>query len=323
MMITASGYGENKTLRLLFISQEDRADPWREALTEQLPELEFRLWPDDDGAPEEIDYALVWKPPAGELKRYPNLKAILSLGAGIDHLAADPELPTHIPTSRLVDRCLTQGMTEYVLYWVIHYHRHMSPYADMRARHEWRHIPQVDPRRRRVGLLGLGELGGDAAEKLVGLDYDVAGWNRTAKNISGVTSFHGADGLAPFLARTDILVCLLPMTEQTRGIINRQNLAQLPEGAVFINCARGAHVVDDDLLAALDSGQLSAATLDVFHTEPLPADHPYWTHPHVVVTPHMASLTVAHSAGAYIADNIRRVERGELPLNTVDFSAGY
>jgi len=310
-------------LKLLFLSAEDTASRWKDALVEQIPELDFRLWPDEVGDPADIDYALVWKPPAGELKRYPNLKAILSLGAGVDHLAADPELPAGVPVSRLVDRCLTQGMTEYVLYWVIHYHRKMGVYAEFRAKHLWKRMRQEDPRLRRIGFLGLGELGGDAAEKLVALDFDVAGWSRTPKNLPGVTSFHGAEGLGPFLARTDILICLLPMTDQTRGIINKDNLAQLPEGAAIINCARGAHVVDEDLIEALDSGHIAGATLDVFHVEPLPEDHPFWSHPKVVVTPHVASLTVAHSAAEYVADNIRRMERGEAPMNVVDFSTGY
>ena len=308
---------------LLFISNEDSARRWRVALIKALPELEFRFWPDEVGDPSEIDYVLAWKPPKGEIKRYPNLKAILSLGAGIDHLAEDPELPRHIPVSRLVDRCLTQGMTEYILYWVIHHHRYFGKYTEISASKEWRQIPQEDARRRRIGLLGLGELGRDAAEKLSSLEYNVAGWSRTPKDIPDVLSFHGPEGLNPFLSRTDILICLLPMTAETCGIINKKNLAQLPEEAVVINCARGAHVVDDDLIEALDSGHISSAVLDVFHTEPLPSDHPFWSHPKITVTPHMASLTVAHSAADYVAENIRRVERGELPLNTIDFSVGY
>jgi glyoxylate/hydroxypyruvate reductase A len=310
-------------MKLLFISKEDKIGPWREALAAEMPELEFRAYPKEFSDPAEIDYALVWKPPAGLLKTLPNLKAILSLGAGIDHLSDDPDLPRHLPVSRLVDRCLTQGMSEYVLYWVLHHHRHMAEYTAMAARKEWGAIRQCDPRHRRIGILGLGELGSDAATKLAMLDFDVAGWSRTEKDIPGVTSFHGTDRLGAFLARTDILVCLLPMTVHTRGIINADTLARLPEGAIVINCARGAHVVDRDLLAALDSGHIRAATLDVFHQEPLPADHPYWTHPEVDLTPHMASLTVPHSAAAYVADNIRRMERGEPMLNVIDFDVGY
>ena len=214
-------------------------------------------------------------------------------------------------------------MSEYVLYWVLHHHRYMADYAAHSARHEWHHIMQCDPRHRRIGILGLGELGSDAATKLAAMDFDVAGWSRTEKTIPDVTSFHGLDRLGAFLARTDILICLLPMTAHTRGIIDAETLARLPEGAVVINCARGAHVVDHDLIAALDSGHIRAATLDVFTTEPLPADHPFWAHPKIDVTPHMASLTIAHSAAAYVAENIRRIERGEAPLNTVDFDAGY
>ena len=323
MYVTSHFLQEVETLIVLFMSEEDRAEPWREALKNEMPELEFRLYPDETGDPGEIEYALVWKPPAGELKRFPNLKAILNLGAGVDHLTNDPNLPDDIPVSRLVDRCLTQGMTEYVLYWVIHHHRYMAEYAEMVPKKEWRQIPQSDARLQRIGILGLGELGRDAAEKLVTLGYDVAGWSRTSKDIVGVTAYHGKDSFQPFLNRTDILICLLPVTNETRGIINTETLSQLPNGAVVINCARGAHVVDDDLIAALDSDQVSSAVLDVFHTEPLPADHAFWAHPKVTVTPHMASLTVAHSAAAYVAGNIRRVERGELPLNTVNFSTKY
>ena len=308
---------------LLFISHEDSAKRWRKALSVALPELEFRFWPDEIGDPSEIDYILAWKPPKGEIKRYPNLKAILSIGAGIDHLAEDPELPSHIPVSRLVDRCLTQGMTEYILYWVIHHHRSFKEYKEFSANKEWRQIPQEDARKRRIGLLGLGELGSNAAEKLASLDYDVAGWSRSHKDIPNVQSFHGPENLKPFLNRTDILICLLPMTKETNGIINKKTLSQLPASAVVINCARGAHVVDDDLIESIDMGHISSAVLDVFHTEPLHPDHPFWSHPKITVTPHMASLTVAHSAADYVAENIRRVERGENPLNMVDFSKGY
>ena len=310
-------------MKLMFLSDIDRMESWRESLTAKLPELEFVAWPDEIGDPASIDYALVWKPPTGELAKYSNLKAILSLGAGIDHLSSDPELPRNIPVVRLVDRCLTQGMTEYILYWVIHYHRRMGDYAEIMAVGKWRQFMQRDSHLRRVGLLGLGELGSDAAAKLAMLEFDVAGWSRSPKDLPGVTSYHGADDLDAFLARTEILICLLPMTDGTRGIINNNLLAKLPAGAFIINAARGGHVVDDDLLAALDSGHIAAATLDVFHTEPLPADHPFWSHPKVTVTPHIASMTVPHSAVDYIADNIRRIERGETPLNVVNMDVGY
>jgi len=310
-------------MKLMFLSDSEKMESWRVLLTAELPKLEFVNWPEEVGDPALIDYALVWKPPSGELAKYQNLKAILSLGAGIDHLSSDPNLPRNVPVVRLVDRCLTQGMTEYILYWVIHYHRRMGDYAEIMKTGKWRQFLQRDTRLRRVGVLGLGELGGDAAVKLAMLDFDVAGWSRSPKALPGVTSYCGPDGLREFLARTEILICLLPMTDGTRGIINRENLAKLPSGAVVINAARGGHVVDDDLLASLNSGHIAGATLDVFHTEPLPAGHPYWSHPKVTVTPHVGSLTVPHSAVNHIADNIRRIERGETPLNVVNMGVGY
>ncbi len=313
---------------LLFMSEADNADRWRDAMVEKLPGIEFRVWSadpaaDETGDPAEIDYALVWKPRPGVLKGLVNLRAILSLGAGVDHLVTDPELPAHVPVVRLVDRCLTQGMSETVIYWVIHFHRKMGVYARFARDGIWKKMRQADAERLRVGILGLGELGGDAARKLVPLHYQVAGWSRRPKEIAGVACFHGDDQLIPFLNRTDILVCLLPLTPETAGIIDARTLAALPAGAHVVNCARGGHVVDEDLLAALDAGHIAGAALDVFHVEPLPADHPYWTHPKVEITPHVASLTVPHSAAEWMVRNIQRIEAGEPPFNTVDGARGY
>jgi glyoxylate/hydroxypyruvate reductase len=310
-------------MKLVFMSHEDKASLWREWLGKEMPGLQFLQWPGEVEDKAGIDYALVWKPEKGLLRTFPDLKAIFSLGAGVDHLFSDPELPEGVPVVRLVDRALTQGMTEYVLYWTIHYHRRMADYLRQAEDGVWQQHLQADTKFRRVGILGLGELGGDAARKLASLGFDVAGWSRGPKEIEGVTCHHCGEGLPAFLARTEILICLLPLTEETRGIVNAETLSHLPDQAYVINCARGPHVVDADLLAALDSGRLAAATLDVFHAEPLPADHPYWNHPKVTVTPHMASLTVPSSAAEYVAENIRRVERGEAPRNIVDPSKGY
>jgi len=310
-------------MRLLFISEWDKADLWRDALQAELPALEFRLWPDEAEPRDGIDYALVWKPPSGVLRTFPNLKAILSLGAGIDGILCDPELPDGVPVSRLVDRCLTQGMTEYVVYWTIHYHRRLGEYAAEMADGRWRNFLQADTEQRRVGILGLGELGRDSARALRSLNFRVLGWSRTPKAIDGVECFHGPGGLSDMVSQSEILVCLLPLTAETEGILDHGLFAQLPDGSFLINCVRGGHLVEDDLIPALESGKLAGATLDVFREEPLPADHPFWAHPKVVMTPHMASLTVPSSAAAYIADNIRRVERSEAPLNVIDPEAGY
>lgn len=310
-------------MRFLFLSNADKAEAWREAMLDKFPDAGFDLWPDEVKDKAAYDYAIVWKPPVGELKTFSNLKAILSLGAGVDGILVDTDLPTHLPIVRLVDRCLTEGMSEYVLYWTIHYHRKMDVYASWTREGRWKQLRQIDTRDRKVGFLGLGELGADAAKKVAALGFDVAGWSRSEKHIDGITSYYGDDGLVPFLNRSEILIVLLPLTDSTRGIINAETLAALPEDACLINCARGAHVLDEDLLAALDSGHIRSATLDVFHTEPLPSDHAYWTHPKVVVTPHMASLTVPSSAADWMEQNIKLIEAGEAPLNTVDLKRGY
>ena len=309
-------------MALLFMSDIDRGESWRRALLEIEPGLDLREWP-EVGDPADIEYALVWQPPRGELKSYPNLKAIFSVGAGIDHLASDPELPVGVPIVRMVEPGLTAGMTEFVVMSVLYHHRFMLDYAAQARAHVWRKIDQVPARDRRVGIMGLGALGGDAAEKLVALGFDVAGWSGSPKHISGVTSFHGAEDFLPFLNRSDVLVCMLPLTPETTDILDARAFAALPKGASLISVGRGPQVVEADLLAALESGQLDGATLDVFRDEPLPADSPFWDHPRVVVVPHVASMTIARDACEFVIDNIRRFEAGQPLLHVVDLDKGY
>ena len=277
-------------MALLFKFDIGCGDSWRRALLEFDPGLDLRAWP-EVGDPADIDYALVWKPPPGELKSYPNLKVIFSIFAGIDHLSSDPELPAVVPVVRMVEPGLTAGMTEFVLMSVLYHHRFMLDYAAQARKHIWREIDQVPAGDRRVGIMGLGVLGGDAAEKLVALGFDVAGWSGSPKDLPGVTSVHGANGFLPFLNRSDIRVCLLPLTPETTGILDARAFAALPRGASLVSVGRGPQVVEADLLAALESGQLDGATLDVFQDEPLPADSPFWDHPRGVVIPHPASMT--------------------------------
>jgi len=312
-------------MAILFSSKGDDDVQWRDALASELPDLDFRVWsPDgtDIGDPADIEFALVWGPKKGAFKEFPNLKAIFSLGAGVDHLLGK-DLPDGVPVVRLVDQGLTRGMREYVIYWTLQYHRHFAEYAANAQAGKWRQFPQADTRKRRVGIMGLGVLGANAASHLSALEFDVAGWSRSTKTLDGVTSFHGQDGLTKFLSRTEILVCLLPLTPETAGVINAGTLGQLPKGAVIINAARGQHIVDDDLIAALDSGHIAGATLDVFHTEPLPRDHPFWDHPNINITPHAASLTTPQTAAEPVAANIRRIRNGDAPLPIVDAEAGY
>lgn len=309
-------------MALLFRSTVDSSARWRDQLTRLTEELDIRVWP-DIGDPADIDYALVWRPEPGFLASLPNLKLILSLGAGVDHLLGDPQLPRHLPIVRLVDPHMTDAMSEYVVLQVLRLHRHDLDYRAQQQDRLWRELDQKNAADRRIGILGFGELGQDAAKKLKAPGFDVAAWSRSEKTVAGVESYAGADGLPLLLARSEILVCLLPLTADTEGILNAHNLALLPRGAALVNAARGAHLVEDDLFAALASGQISGAVLDVFHDEPLPADHPFWHHPRIVVTPHVAAFTNPATAAPIILENIHRFEEGRPLLNRVDPARGY
>lgn len=311
---------------LLFYSASDdigsRVDWWRDTVAEHMPELEFRVWP-EAGDLSEIDYALVWKPEPGLLASLPNLKAILSLGAGVDHILADPNLPAGVPISRVVNDNMVLRMREWVLLHVLSHHRRQREYNQLQRARVWRDLEQPHAGERTVGVMGLGELGGDSARHLAAIGFDVIGWSRSPREVPGVRCFHGREGLKAFLAETDILVSVLPLTPQTTNMINADFLSRLPRGASFINAGRGQQVVEADLIAALDSGQLSEATLDVFQTEPLPVTDPLWTHPRVTVTPHIAAFTDPRALVRQVVEDIRRVERGEPVTNPVDPARGY
>jgi glyoxylate/hydroxypyruvate reductase A len=309
-------------MALLFQSSIDSAERWSAELHRLLPDLEIRVWP-EIGDAGDIDAALVWRPPAGLLASLPNLKLIAALGAGVDHVLADPGLPAGVPVVRLVDPYMTASMSEYVQLQVLRLHRQDLTYLAQQRERVWRERPQPNAARRRVGVLGMGELGRDAALKLSVLGFDVAGWSRTERRLPGIACFHAAAGLRALLARSEILVCLLPLTPATEGILDAQLFAGLPRGAAIVNCARGRHLVEADLVAALDSGQLSAAVLDVFRDEPLPPQHPFWSHPRILVTPHVAAATHAPTAAPVIADNLRRLRQGRPLLHLVDRERGY
>ena len=309
-------------MALLFRSTVDSAARWRAQLTRLTQQLDIRVWP-EIGKPAEIEYALVWRPEPGFLASLPNLKLILSLGAGVDHLLGDPQLPRHLPIVRLVDPHMTDAMSEYVVLQVLRLHRRDLDYRAQQEAGLWRELDQKNAVDRRVGILGLGELGRDAAKKLRALGFDVAGWSRGERTVPGVASYAGANGLPQLLGRSEILVCLLPLTAETEGILNGSTLALLPKGAALVNAARGAHLVEEDLLAALASAQISAAVLDVFREEPLPAGHPFWRHPRVILTPHVAAFTNPATAAPIILDNIRRFEEGRPLLNQIDPARGY
>jgi len=285
------------------------------------------LLPDRISDPDDVHFAAVWKPPAGVLAAFRNLRVIFNLGAGVDALMADPTLPM-VPVVRVAVDDLTGRMTEYVVLHVLMHHRQQLDLRDNQSRRLWQPKAQWAAGAVTVGVMGLGTLGRDAAEVLRRIGFRVIGWSNSDKRIDGVECFCGRDGLAPFLARTHILVCLLPLTAQTRHILDRKLFEKLarnsPLGApVLINAGRGGLQVESDIVSCLDDGTLLAATLDVFETEPLPATSPLWTHPRVVITPHNAADTDPDAISAYVAEQIARFEAGEPLRNVVDIARGY
>ncbi len=308
-------------MAILFISDIDDPRAWERELSRRLGPIDFRVWP-ELGDPAEIEVALVWRPPPGLLARLPRLRLIQALSAGVDALLADPTLPD-VPLCRMVDASLTTTMVEFVTTVVLFFHRDLDHYARQQRAAIWRQRAPQPAAATRVGLMGLGVLGRAVAERLTGLGFTVRGWSRTRHALEGVTTFAGADGLAPFLGGCDILICLLPLTPATEGILDARLFAALPPGAVVVNVGRGRHLVAQDLLDALDCGRLRAAWLDVFADEPLPPDHPFWRHPRIHLTPHVAAWTHPESAADVVVDNLRRLEAGAPLRHRVDRTRGY
>jgi glyoxylate/hydroxypyruvate reductase len=300
------------------------AEVWTTPLAELAPSFRIFLHDRDAYAPDSIDYVLSFRPPAGLLKSLSNLKVAFSLGAGVDGFFANNDHPAHLPLVRLVDHKLSRDMTHYIVMHTLIFHRGQRAYDSHQREGKWRQsLPWRLTEDTRVGILGLGEIGTLAATRLRELDFPVAGWSRSRKNVPGIESFAGADEFDAFLARSDILVCVLPLTPDTRGILNRETLTKLPKGAFVINVARGGHLIENDLVAAIDSGHLAGAALDVFQTEPLPESSPLWAHPLVTVTPHVAALSDPQAVARAAIDGIARFERGEPLQNLVDPTRGY
>ncbi len=309
-------------MSILHKSDWSNEGPWAKAWRAQAPDRRVQVYPDIED-PEAVRYALVWEPPEGLLASLPNLEVIFSIGAGVDHIVKDPMRPKHLPVVRMVEDGLTQGMSEFVALSVLWHHRDMVAFAQQQRDALWAEIEPILAKDRTIGFLGMGALASDAAAKLKPFGFRILGWSRNPKQVAGVEMHDGADGLAAVMQACEILVCLLPLTAETEGLLNAETLGQLPKGAALINVARGGLAVEPDLLAALDSGQLSGATLDVFRQEPLPKDSPFWHHPKVVVTPHIAAKTMAETAVASVLANIARFEAGQPLLNVVDFDRGY
>jgi glyoxylate/hydroxypyruvate reductase A len=287
------------------------------------PDLEVRVWP-DVGNPDDIEFAAVHFFDCKELQKFKNLKFLASLFAGLDHLLKDPGLPKGLPIVRAADPKGDPLMNETALMHVMRHHRHLHEYALSQAAREWKpRRPILRAHQRKVGVAGLGQIGLPMAHYLKDHGFDVAGWTRTPKKVEGIECFHGRDGFASFLARSEIVVGMLAVTPETENIFDAEAFAQMPKGACLINLARGDIVKDADLIAALDSGQLAAATLDVFRVEPLPKEDPFWGHPRITVMPHVARMPLPRDIVPQVLENVRRAQAGR-PLEwVVDRAVGY
>lgn len=295
---------------------------WKQALLALDPKLDIRVYP-DVGDQKDIDLVLVWNHPFGIFTQFTHLKAIASLAAGVDHLLQDPDLPRHVPIVRVVDNYMANDIVQYVAACVLNYVRRMDHWKAKQQACLWAKEPPFTLAEKMIGIMGLGFLGGKVAYILQEMGLRVSGWSRTEKNIKGLSHFVGQSKFIDFLSQTDILISMLPLTKETKNILNKEVFAYLPWGAYLINVGRGDQLVEEDLLSALDSGQLSGASLDVFRHEPLPQAHPFWLHPKIRVTPHIASVTNAVTAAPQVLENYRRVLMDEPSLHLVDVVKGY
>jgi glyoxylate/hydroxypyruvate reductase A len=302
------------------LSHTAKLDFLRPMLVAANPALDVVVWPDPRCFDAEV--AVCWNSPPGVYAQMPRLRLVHSIAAGVDNVVAAQDVSA-LPVCRVVDPMLAEGMLQFVLWGVLHFHRKLDQAMASQRIQQWKRPLQTPASSCRVGLMGMGELGGHIASRLPLLGYPVSGWARTPREIPGVTMFSGDAGYDDFLAQTDVLVCLLPLTAQTRGILGERTFSALPKGAALIHVGRGEHLVESDLIAALDNGQLRGAIVDVFEKEPLPADHPLWTTPGVVVTPHMATMATYDVVVQQVVRNIAQMHEGTPYFNQVDTTRGY
>ena len=302
-------------------STEERARLWKPMFASELPELAFHVWP-ETGDPQKVRYLAAWQPPENLAENFSNLEVLFSVGAGVDQLNL-ASIPENVRVVRMMEPGLAEGMIEYVLWAVLSYHRNMFQYARQQEAHVWKGTPNVSSSLFRVGVMGMGALGTPVLKKLSQFGYVCHGWSRSRHDIPGIKSYAGPEELDAFLAATDVLVCLMPLTEATKRILNKELFAKLRKGACLINCGRGGHLAQDDLLLALDEGLLSQAVLDVTDPEPLPEDHPFWNHPLITLTPHIASSSHAETGGEMILKNILQFEKGAEMVGEINRSSGY
>ena len=296
---------------------------WHQWVQSELPEIDVRVYP-DVGNENEIEYAVVWKHPHGILKRYPNLKAILSLGAGVDHILSDPDLPKDLPIVRLVDVKLTHEMCFHALHWVLHFHSDHYLYMKQQLDRKWQQQSSIQPEDRTVGIMGFGNIGRGIGESLIDQGFKVLGWGANQKSSLGdIKYFFGKEQLSDFLVKTNILINVLPFSKDTKNMLRKDELKFLPRGSFIINMGRGGIINEADLLSLLDENHITAAALDVFEQEPLPTNNPLWSHPSVYITPHIAGQSNPKSSAKTIAENIRRIEDGKMPFPIYNITKGY
>jgi glyoxylate/hydroxypyruvate reductase A len=308
-------------MAILYRSDAPRATAWSQFFAQHAPDLDFRVWP-DVGNLDEIEYLIAWQAPRELLAALPRLRVLFSSGAGVDHVDLSV-VPDHVPLVRMVEPGIIDGMIEYVSLAVLALHRDFFDYVEANRSRVWDALEVPPASSRTIGVMGLGVLGIAVLERLRSYGFTLRGWNRSLRTINGVETFAGAEQFEEFLSECDIVVCLLPLTPSTAGILNSKTFSALPQGASIINVGRGPHLVEADLLAAIDSGQLSRAILDVTEPEPLPPENPLWAHPRVFLTPHVASMTQPETAAPILLDNIRRYQRNEPLVGVVDRSRGY
>ncbi|MEA1671986.1 glyoxylate/hydroxypyruvate reductase A [Nitrospirillum sp. BR 11163] len=308
-------------MTLLYKSDPERGSAWRALFADQAPDIDFRLWP-EVGDPAAVRYLAAWAPTPDVYAGLPNLEILFSVGAGVDQLDLS-QVPPSVTVVRMIEPGLTDGMVEYAVFATLALHRHMLDYIDAQRQARWQSIRLMPAATRRVGVMGLGVLGQAVLRRLATFGFPLRGWSRSPHVIDGVDCYAGRDQLPDFLGQCDLLICLLPLTPETRGILCRETFDLLPAGAGLINVGRGGHLVESDLLDALDDGRLSGVVLDVLNSEPPPAAHPFWWHRRILLTPHVASMTRSDTGAAALLDNIRRHQAGQPMQGAIRRDLGY